>query len=149
MKKLLYPILTAILLISLTGCFGGGAASTVKDTYNAALNQDRDYLNKVLSQGEGYDPDDLDEIIDVLTDDVKAAKSIKNLEAKEYKQGSLNKEAVEHFNDMFDNNWALVTTKSNRDDYIQVWILQEINGDYFIVDTSGYDMEEFQEEFLK
>ncbi|AXI10428.1 hypothetical protein CV093_17665 [Oceanobacillus sp. 143] len=143
MKKR-FTALFLFILLFLSGCMGGGAAGAVEGMYKAAINGNGEQIDQIFSQADEYDSYYLDDLIDELASNVMDQDGIDNMKIKEIKRNMLNKAAVEDLDNEFDSNWNLVGVQLDKD-YLYVWVLKEVSGNYFIVYGEDFDQEEFEE----
>ncbi|MBP2077041.1 hypothetical protein [Oceanobacillus polygoni] len=132
-----------ILVLFLSGC-SQGAVSAVEDVYRASLDGDREKVAQLFSQFDGYDSYYLDEVMDDISWSVLDIGGIENMNLKEVKRKELKPEAIEELDDMYGENWELVATQLDEDDFF-FWVLKKVSGSYFIVDAEDFDLEDLEE----
>lgn len=142
MKKLL-PVLFLSLLL-LVGCSGSGPAQTVANLYKAAVDHDTETFVRIMSHFEedviGYEEEAMDDIASMAID----AGGIDKMNITEVNKNNIIDEASEFLTDEYGENWAVVSADLGDEVYF-VWVLHELDGNYYVV--SGDDLS--KDEFLK
>ncbi|RDW15345.1 hypothetical protein [Oceanobacillus chungangensis] len=143
MKKRFTALFLLIILI-LSGCTSQGAVGAVEDMYKAALNGDGEQIDQLFSQSDEYNSYYLDELMDVLSSTVMDLNGIENMNIKEVKRNTLTEEAIEGLDNDLGDKWNLVGVQLD-EDYLYVWVLKEVSGEYFVIYGEDFDQKEFEE----
>ncbi|WP_102026521.1 hypothetical protein [Salirhabdus sp. Marseille-P4669] len=142
MKKLLFSFI--VLTVFLFGCSdkpsNNGARSVVKELYKAGYEGDASTLERLLKHFEGYAGYE-EELPEDLYDTVDEVGGIRHLEIDLVKKSEIIPEVIDGLDNAFDRNWRMVSVTMD-EDYLMIWILQEIDGEFYVVDGEDYNADE-------
>ncbi|MDW0115073.1 hypothetical protein QT711_18080 [Sporosarcina saromensis] len=148
MKKILLLITSVILLSACSSkeASSNSAAQTVKQVYEAALNQDSMTFRKIMSQHQAIDGN-YSEAISELADIVHSLGGTEKLSFKELKNEDIQKEVLNHLDNKYENGWkmVLVSPQKGEEGETFAWILNKVDGDYYVLEGE----ETAQKEILK
>lgn len=145
MKKLLLIFFLSILLSACSS--SGSPTETVKEMYNAALNQDSKTFQRILSQNEKIDGH-YDEALSELADVIHDLGGIEKLEFTELKKEDLQKQVIEDLDYRYPKGWTMVMVSSKEEPEEEsafFWVLNKVDGNYYVL----YGEEMSKESVLK
>lgn len=154
MKKLLLLIVSVILLSACsskaastsavsTSATSTSAVQTVKQMYEAALNQDSETFQKIMSQYKDIDGN-YSEALSELADIVHSLGGTEKLSFEELKDEDIQKEVINHLDNKYENGWkmVLVSPKNGAKGDTFAWLLDKVDGDYYVLEGDEADQEE-------
>ena len=140
MKKLLFAVIMAVLLM-ITACSNGSssAADTVKDMYAAALDNDSETFEQIISQNSSI-ANHYDQALEGLGSVAEDAGGVEKMTFNELKKEDIQKKEAEHLDNSYENGWTLVeVTAKGQDPYF--WIVTKIDDTYKVLDREDTNEE--------
>ncbi|MCD7034465.1 hypothetical protein LRR81_09465 [Metabacillus sp. GX 13764] len=139
MKKSLWAFLVVLSLFAacLAGCSSteadakGKAAEAMKQVYTAAQKHDQKAFNQLFSHSN-IAADELKVSMMMFADKADAAGGVSKLNFTEIPQGKLKEDAAKALKDQYKDNWNVVYEES-KVSTPYFWILQNIDGTYYVV----------------
>ena len=139
-KLVLSLIIVGVLLAGCSGTSSKKAESIVKDLYQAAFNKEFSEVDSLLIHLPEYDRY-AEEFQEDLYDTVADLGGMNHLKIDTPNEKLINQELINGLNNEFDDNWKMVCVKMD-ENYFMVWILQEIDGDLYIIDGEDFNGDE-------
>lgn len=141
-----YFITTILLTMSMLLLAACGEITSIKTPelavmkmYQAAVDNDQETLNKLLTY---YDDSDGDyDVAQDLKDHVYDLGGIDSVKPISLVQADMQQELLEGLHETFRSNWNFVYVELD-EGYIYAWIVQEIDGSFYIVDGEDFSTDE-------
>lgn len=142
-----YSIITILLTVSMLLLVACGEITSTKTPelavmkmYQAAVDNDQETLNKLLTYYVDSDGDNMN-IAQELKEQAYDLGGLESVKPTSLAETEMQEEVIEGLNETFQGNWNFVYVELD-ESYIYAWIVQEIDGGFYIVDGEDFSTDE-------